>query len=325
MDRVGDIALFLQVLDLGSISAAARQMDLSVAVASQRIRRLEAALGVRLLHRTTRRLHPTPEGLALARDGRALVEELSLLGERLRQGGGEVAGTLRVTAPASFGRQYIAPLMAGFLAAHPGLRVSLDLDDRVVDLVGAGYDLAIRIGRLDDSSLVSRQLVSNERVLCASPDYLRRHGEPRDPGALAGHDCLLLTGRDGRRESWRLTGPGGVPLQVRVRGRFESNYGEALREAAVAGLGIAQHSVWHVHRDLAEGRLRVVLPGYPPPPSGIHAVMPGRTLVPPRVRAFIEHLSAHFADPPWAGVSDHARPASARQSRAVARKSLKPL
>src|SRR5690606_686252 len=122
MDRLGDISLFLQVLDLGSISAAARHLDLSVAVASQRLKRLERDLGVRLLHRTTRRLHPTAEGLALAQEGRALVEELALLGERVRQGGGAVGGTLRVTAPASFGRQYIAPLLPGFLDAHPGLR-----------------------------------------------------------------------------------------------------------------------------------------------------------------------------------------------------------
>src|SRR5690606_16490443 len=158
MDRVGDIALFLQVLEHGSISAAARHLDLSVAVASQRLKRLERELGVRLLHRTTRRLHPTPEGLALAREGRPLVEELAVLGVRRRERDGEVAGPLGVTARASCGRQYIAPLMAGLLARHPGLRVSLDLVDRVVDLIGAGYDLAIRIGRLDDSSLVSRQL-----------------------------------------------------------------------------------------------------------------------------------------------------------------------
>lgn len=299
MDRVGDIALFLQVLEQGSISAAARRLDLSVAVASQRLKRLERELGVRLLHRTTRRLHPTPEGLALAQEGRVLVEELELLGSRLRQQGGEVAGTLRVTASASFGRQYISPLLPEFLAAHPGLRVSLDLDDRVADLIGAGYDLAIRIGRLDDSSLVSRQLAVNDRLLCASPDYLRRRGAPATPAELAQHDCVLLTGRDGRQEVWRLLDPAGRPVDVRVRGRFESNYGEALRDAALAGLGIAMHSAWHVHRDLREGRLRVVLPDHPVPASGIHAVMPGRTLVPPRVRAFVDYLAGRFADPPW--------------------------
>ena len=301
MDRVGDIALFLQVLDQGSISAAARQLDLSVAVASQRLKRLERDLGVRLLHRTTRRLYPTAEGLALAQEGRGLVEELAALGDRLKQRGGEVTGTLRVTASASFGRQYIAALLPGFLARHPGLRVSLHLDDRVVDLVGAGFDLAIRIGQLDDSSLVSRRLAHNERVLCASPDYLRRRGEPQTPADLAHHDCLLLGGRDGRHERWPLTGTDGEPLAVRVGGRFESNYGEALREAAVAGLGIAMHSVWQVHRDLADGRLRVVLPRHPVPATGIHAVMPGRTLVPARVRAFVDQLADYFAAPPWAG------------------------
>ena len=322
MDRIGDIALFLQVLDLGSISAAARHMDLSVAVASQRLKRLERELGVRLLHRTTRRLHPTPEGLALAQEGRALVEELALLGDRLRSGGGEVCGTLRVTAPASFGRQYIAPLLPGFLDAHPGLRISLDLDDRVVDLVGDGYDVAIRIGRLHDSTLVSRQLASNDRVLCASPDYLDRRGMPATPADLCAHDCLVLTGRDGRQDTWRLAGPDGAPVAVRVRGRFESNYGEVLREAAVAGLGIAMHSLWHVHRDLAQGRLRVVLPDHPPPAGGLHAVMPGRTLVPARVRAFVEYLACSFAHPPWAGPGSGALAAADRQ---LARKSLKPL
>ena len=299
MQRVDDIALFLQVLDHGSISAAARHMDLSVAVASQRLKRLERDLGVRLLHRTTRRLHPTPEGLALAQEGRALVEELAQLGARLQQRGGEVSGTLRVTASASFGRQYISPLLPEFLAAHPKLRVSLHLDDRVADLVGAGYDLAVRIGQLDDSSLVSRQLATNARVLCASPDYLRQRGEPQTPADLVGHDCVLLTGRDGRQDLWRLTGTDGAPVEVRVRGRVESNYGEALRDAALAGLGIAMHSTWHVHRDLREGRLRVVLPDYPVPAGGIHAVMPGRTLVPLRVRAFVDFLAARFADPPW--------------------------
>lgn len=299
MDRVGDLALFLRVIDLGSITAAARSLDLSVAVASQRLKRLEAELGVRLLHRTTRRLHATPEGAALAEQGRVLVEELASLGSSLRQAASEVAGTLRVTASASFGRQYISPLLPAFLAAHPRLRVSLDLDDRVTDLVGAGFDLAIRIGTLDDSSLVSRELATNRRVLCASPDYLARRGMPAAPGSLSDHDCVLLTGRHGRQDVWRLTDPSGKPVDVRVRGRFDSNFGEALRDAALAGLGIAMHSVWHVHRDLAEGRLVEVLPDWPVPANGIHAVMPDRRLVPPRVRAFADYLAVHFRDPPW--------------------------
>ncbi len=299
MDRVGDISLFLQVVDLGSISAAARHLDLSPAVASQRLKRLERELGVRLLHRTTRNLHPTPEGMALAAEGRVLIEELEHLGARLKQRGGTVAGTLRVTASASFGRQYISPLLPEFLARYPQLRVSLDLDDRLTDLTGNGYDLAVRIGSLSDSSLVSRQLAVNDRVLCASPDYLRRRGMPRTPADLADHDCILLTGRDGTQRNWQLSDPAGHLVDVRVDGRFESNFGEALRDAAVAGLGIAMHSVWHVNKDLREGRLRAVLTDYPLPSSGIHAVMPGRVLVPPRVRAFVDHLAQVFADPPW--------------------------
>lgn len=314
MDRVGDIALFLEVLDRGSISAAARQLDLSVAVASQRLQRLERALGVRLLHRTTRRLHPTPEGLALAHDGRPLVEALASLGSRIRERGSEVAGTLRVTTSASFGRQYVSPLLPAFLAAHPRLRVSLELDDRVVDLVGSGHDLAIRIGALDDSSLVARRLAVNERLLCAAPAYLRRRGVPKAPADLASHDCVLLTGRDGLQDHWRLLGAGGRKADVRVRGRFDSNYGEALRDAALAGLGIALHSRWHVHEDLRAGRLREVLPDWRVPASGIHAVMPARTLVPPRVRAFVDYLAERFADPPWAPASPGSR-ASPKPSR----------
>ncbi len=299
MDRVGDLALFLRVLDLGSITAAAHSLDLSVAVASQRLKRLEKELGVRLLHRTTRRLHPTPEGLALAERGRVLVDEMESLGETLREAAQDVAGTLRVTASASFGRQYVAPLLPEFLGLHPRVRVSLDLDDRYVDLVGAGFDLAIRIGDLADSGLVSRQLAVNHRQLCASPAYLQSRGVPRVPGDLTNHDCVLLTGRDGRQDAWTLQQPDGSPVVVRVAGRFESNYGDALRQAALAGLGIALHSTWHVCEDLRQGRLVPVLPGFPVPSSGIHAVMPGRRMVPPRVRALVEFLAARFDPPPW--------------------------
>ncbi len=299
-DRIGDLGLFLRVLDLGSISAAARSLDLSVAVASQRLKRLERELGVRLLHRTTRRLHPTPEGVALAEQGRALVEDLEALTSGLRRSASEVSGTLRVTASASFGRLYISPLLPEFLALHPRLRMSIDLSDQTVDLVSAGFDLAIRIGALGDSTLVARRLASNRRVLCASPDYLRRHGAPRTPEDLADHECILLFGSRGRQDAWRLRDRDGNETMVRVHGRLESNYGEVIRDAAVAGLGIALHSTWHACEDLHAGRLQVVLPAYSFPDTGIHALMPQRRLVPPRVRAFVDFLAARFGDnPPW--------------------------
>ena len=300
MDRVGDLALFLRVLDLGSITAAAHSLDLSVAVASQRLKRLEKELGVRLLHRTTRRLHPTPEGAALAEQGRVLVEELETLGAGLREAAQEIAGTLRMTMSASFGRQYVSPRLPAFLARHPKLRLSIHLSDNVVDLVSEGFDLAIRIGVLDDSRLVARRIAPNRRVLCASPDYLHRRGRPRTPGDLADHDCLLLFGSGGRQDVWRLGTPTGGEVAVRVQGRLESNFGEVLRDASLAGEGIVIHSLWHVADDLRAGRLEVVLPDYPLATTAISAVMPQRRLVPPRVRAFTEFLIEEFGDaPPW--------------------------
>jgi DNA-binding transcriptional LysR family regulator len=300
MDSAADISLFLRVFDSGSISAAARSLDLSVAVASQRLKRLEAHLGVRLFHRTTRQLRPTTEGLLLAEQGRALVQDLEALTTSLRAAGTGVAGLLRVTTSATFGRQYLSPLLPEFLARHPRLQISVNLDDQRHDLVAEGYDVSIRIGALDDSSLVARRLASNRRVLCASPDYLRRQGAPRTPEDLRQHQCLLLSSRRGRGDLWLLTDAQGVEHGVRVQGRIDCNTGELLRDAAVAGLGIALHSIWHIHEDLRAGRLQIVLPDCRLPDTGIHALMPQRRLMPPRVRAFVDFMAEQLGDtPPW--------------------------
>lgn len=314
MDRIGDFHLFLRILDLGSISAAARSLGVSVAVASQRLKKLEQSLGVRLFHRTTRQLHVTPEGAALAAHGRELLEDLEALTSDLKRSAKEVAGTLRVTVPASFGRQYVSPLLPVFLARHPRLRVAIDFSDAFEDLVSEGLDLAIRIGQLEDSALVTRRLTSNRRVLCASPAYLERRGAPSNPQELRHHDCLVMTGAKGPRDTWTLIGPDGATANVRVRGRLESNTGEAIRDAAIAGLGISLHSTWHVCDDLREARLRVVLPEFRLAESAIYAVMPPRRLVLPRVRAFIEFLAEHFGGtPPW---ERRALPREARGRRA---------
>lgn len=300
MDRIADLQLFLRVLDLGSISAAARSLDLSVAVASQRLKRLERELGVRLLHRTTRQLHATAEGQALAERGRGLIEELEALTADLRRAGSEPAGLLRVTTSAAFGRMYLSPLLAEFQRRYPAVRLSVNLTDQNLDLIAAGMDLAIRIGPLDDSSLVARKLADNRRVLAAAPEYLRRHGAPRTPQDLIGHECLVLVGGQGRMEDWRLLDADGVATTVRVNGRIESNFGEVLRDAAAAGLGIAHFSVWHVHEDLRSGRLVQVLPDYRLPDTAISAVMPQRRFVPLRVRAFIDFVAESFGEvPPW--------------------------
>ncbi|MET0282662.1 MAG: LysR family transcriptional regulator [Steroidobacteraceae bacterium] len=300
MNRIGDLDLFLRVLDLGSITAAARNLDLSVAVASQRLQRLEKELGIRLFHRTTRRLRPTVEGAALAQRGRPLVEELAALSADLRHTAVEVAGTLRVTLSATFGRQYVSPLLPEFMALHPRLRLSVHLTDRQVDLVGEGYDLAIRIGALADSTLVARRIASNERVVCAAPAYLARRGTPASPGELVDHDCLLLFGRNGLHDQWRFTARDGTESTVHVRGRFESDLGEFIRDAALAGQGIGSFSRWHIVDDLRSGRLQLLLPDFTLPVTAIHAVTPHRRYTPPRVQAFVDFLIGHFgAQPPW--------------------------
>ncbi|MCC4607377.1 LysR family transcriptional regulator [Xanthomonas campestris pv. zinniae] len=300
MDRLGDIALFLRVLDLGSITAAAHSLDLSVAVAGQRLKRLEGELGVRLLHRTTRRLHPTAEGQQLADRGRVLVDDLEALADDLRESAHDVGGVLRMTLSATFGRQFVSPLLTEFQARHPRLRISAHLSDDVVDLVRQGFDLAIRIGPLDDSGLVARRIADNRRTLAASPDYLHRHGTPRTPDELAQHAGVLLMGRDGRQDVWTLQTPDGGLVRVRMQSRFESNLGELVRDAVVAGQGIAVHSYWHIADELRSGRLVAVMPDYPPPASQISAVMPARRLQPPRVRAFVDFLLERLGTrPPW--------------------------
>ena len=300
MDRIDDMNLFLRVIELGSISAAARSLDLPVAVASQRLKRLEKQFGVRLLHRTTRKLRLTDEGSALAERARPLIEEMDSLVATLRGTPGEVEGSLRVTIPASFGRQYISPLLPEFLARHPRVKMHLHLADQLIDLVGEAFDLAVRIGALRDSTLVARRLAVNQRVLCASPTYLRRCGSPRTPADLARHECLLLVTGNGTPELWRLRARNGRETTVRVHGRLQSNLGEVVRDAAIAGLGIALHSTWHVCEDLRAGRLKVVLPEYQLPDSGVYAVMPpGRAML-PRVRAFVDFLAERFGGtPPW--------------------------
>jgi DNA-binding transcriptional LysR family regulator len=299
-DRLADLGLFLRVFDLGSISAAARSLGISTAAASQRVQRLERALGVQLLHRTTRRLAATREGAELAARGRPLIDDLDALTAGLRGDAGEVSGVLRLTAPASFGRLYLSPVLPEFLARHPRLSIQAHLSDDVVDVVGRGLDIALRIGALDPSSLVARRLADDRRVLVASPSYLSRRGVPRTPSELARHDCLILNGSAGAHDLWRLRDSRGRELAVRVTGRFESSLGEVLRDAAVAGLGVALHSEWLVCDDVRAGRLVRVLPGHTPPSSGIYAVTPPRRLMPERVRAFIAFLVEQFgAAPPW--------------------------
>ncbi|WP_416307436.1 LysR family transcriptional regulator [Neptunicella sp. SCSIO 80796] len=299
MDRLTDIAIFIRVLDTGTISAAARSLGLTPAVASKRLISLEKHLGVRLLHRTTRRISATPEGIELASKGRPLIEDLEALTSGLTQSGKEVSGTLRITAAVSFGHHYISPLLPSFLAQHPRLQVQLNLTDEKRDLINDGFDLAIRItSSLQDSGLVARKLASNCRIMCASPDYLEKYGAPETLDDLARHQCLLLTSFNGPEDRWNLTDKSGQQYSVKVKGQLESNLGDALRDAALSGLGISLHSSWHISKDIEQGKLVAVLPDYHMKTS-IYSVMPQRRLVPPRVRAFIDFLQDQMSNENW--------------------------
>jgi DNA-binding transcriptional LysR family regulator len=297
MEHLGDLELFVRIAARRSISAAARDLDLSPALASQRLQRLEQGVGARLFQRTTRRLSLTAEGAVLLERAQHLLDELAALGQRLKRGREAVAGPLRITMSSSFGRRYVSPLLPRFLARHPEVSVHAHLSDQVVDLVAQGMDLAIRIGELSDSTLVARPLAQNRRVLCAAPAYLDRHGTPRRPADLARHNCLVLVGQNGRWDRWTLDGPRGA-VTVAVDGNLETNLGEVLRDATVAGAGISIQSTWNIGDDLRAGRLVQVLPRHPLPVTGIYAVLPQRRFIPARTDAFIAFLRESLGDPP---------------------------
>jgi len=280
------LVAFARIVSAGSLSAAARELDVPVSVVSKRLSLLEASLGTRLLQRTTRRQTLTEEGrLFHARVLRILdeVEQAEALLAQRRDG---VHGLLRITAPGEFGRRWLAPVAAAFQALHPQVTIQLELLDAVVDLLDSGHDLGIRYGALADSSLVARALAPNYRVLCASPAYLQRHGEPRTPAELAGHRCIVIG--DQRRTDWKFDGDGTAP--VRVDAAFLTNDGGVAQQLALAGSGIALKSIWDVGDDLAAGRLRRVLPHHAMAAAPLHAVYPHQRNLAPRVRVFVDYL-----------------------------------
>jgi DNA-binding transcriptional LysR family regulator len=280
------LVAFARIVSAGSLSAAARALDVPVSVVSKRLSLLEASLGTRLLQRTTRRQTLTEEGrLFHARVLRILdeVEQAEALLAQRRDG---VHGLLRITAPGEFGRRWLAPIAAAFQDLHPQVTIQLELGDAIVDLLDSGIDLAIRYGALADSSLVARALAPNYRVLCASPAYLERHGEPRTPGELAGHRCIVIG--DQRRTDWKFDG--GETAPVRVDAAFLTNDGGAAQQLALAGSGIALKSIWDVGDDLAAGRLIRVLPNHAMAAAPLHAVYPHQRNLAPRVRLFVGYL-----------------------------------
>ncbi len=284
--NVDDVAVFSAAAGAGSLSEAARRLGLTPMIATRRLASLERSLGVRLMHRTTRSLSLTPEGESFLPYAQALVETEQQARALLRGEDEGAAGLLRVSAPVAFSIKVIAPLVPSLLESNPELRISLDMSDSMPDLVSSGTDLAIRIARLKDSSLIARNLADNPRSLVASPAYLEKHGTPRRAGELAHHDCLPLYGVT----HWTFV-KAGVESSLRLQSRFSSTSIEGCHAACLAGAGITLLSDWNVADDLSSGRLtRVTLEDAKPETLAIWAVYPTSRLVPPKVRVFIDAL-----------------------------------
>ncbi len=294
------MSIFVRIVATGSLSAAAREFGLSTAVVSRRLAALEARLGARLLNRTTRRLRLTDEGAAYHEACSRILAEVEEADSAVAAGRAEPRGSLRVALPASFGHQHIAPLIPQFADRYPKIQLALSLSDRTVNLIDEGFDLAIRIAELEDSALAARKLAPNRRVVCASPDYLRRHGTPRKPEDLASHNFLVASWDHDFSMSLDYKGPEGQPGAVRVSGHYACDNWEVLREWALAGLGVALKSTWDVRRHLEDGSLVALCPGYNfDSEVAIYAVYPHRRHLPAKTRAFIEFLAESFGPEPY--------------------------
>ncbi|HNT37967.1 MAG TPA: LysR family transcriptional regulator [Rubrivivax sp.] len=296
MDRLKQIETLVAVAARGSLTAAARAEGVAPAVIGRRIDALEKRLGVKLLIRTTRRISLTHEGSAFLEDCQRLLAELANAEASVSAGGIKASGHLRLTAPAGFGRRHVAPLVPDFIARHPEVSVSLNLSDRVVDIVHEGFDCAIRVGDLGDSSLVSLRLADNRRLCVAAPAYLQRAGVPRTPADLARHECLSLSSEASQTRGWAFVVDGAL-THWRPRGRLDCSDGQVLFAWCLAGMGIAWRSAWEVEREVTQGRLVVVLDEFAAPPSGIYAIFAQRKHLPLRMRLWLDFIRQSFGDP----------------------------
>lgn len=286
LDDLPALRTFARIVAAGSMSAAARELQLPLSVVSKRLAQLEKSVGLRLLQRTTRRQTLTEDGAQLHARVLRILEEVEQAEGLLRHSRSAVDGLLRLSAPTELGRQHIVPAVAEFQRRHPSLQVQLDLDDAVVNLLETGHDLAIRFGSVHDPNLAVRRLAPNFRVVCAAPGYLAQHGTPLHPAQLAAHCCILIG--DARRAEWHFDGA--APATVRVQAAFATNDGQAAHGLALHGAGIVVKSIWDVGDDLLSGRLQRLLPGYSMPAAPLQAILPHSRNLPLRVRVFLDFL-----------------------------------
>lgn len=298
MESLSDIAVFVQVVDSGSFTAAAERLGLSKSVISKYVTRLEDRLGARLLHRTTRRLSLTEVGRTFyerSQLGLREIEEAEAEVSRLQEA---PRGTLRINAPMSFGIKHVAPAIPDFQAQYPELTVDMNLDDRQVDLVEAGFDLGIRIAELPDSSLVAKRLGPCKHVICGAPGYFKRQGTPRKAEDLSEHNAITYQYQTSTRE-WHLITPQGKTVKVPVTGNIHMNNSLALREALLQGAGITLTPTFVVGEDIKAGKLQAVLTDHKCLELSIYAIYPQHRHLSPKVRAFIDFMAGRITDQPY--------------------------
>ncbi|MCJ0766029.1 LysR family transcriptional regulator [Variovorax terrae] len=313
MDKLKQLESFVSVATKGSLTAAANAEGVAPAIMGRRLDALEERLGVKLLVRTTRRITLTHEGSAFLEDCQRLLADIANAEASVSAGGVKASGHLRITAPAGFGRRHVAPLVPRFRELHAEVTISLNLSDRVVDLAGEGFDCAVRVGDLPDSSLVSVRLADNRRLCVATPAYLQRHGTPQHPNELARFDCLTLSSDASQTRGWAFRVPRNAPGQpqegapadaardeliyLKPGGPLDCSDGQVLHDWCQAGYGIAWRSTWEVEAEIAAGRLVPLLEEFAAPPNGIYAVFPQRKHLPLRVRLWIDFLKHNYGQP----------------------------
>ncbi|WP_426337031.1 LysR family transcriptional regulator [Pseudoduganella sp. R-31] len=294
MDQLAALRALRRVVELGSFTAAADALGISHTIVSRQVRQLEEHLGAQLLNRTTRRFALTDAGRDYYESTREVLDLLDDADRNVGRHQAEPTGVLRINAPMAFGTIEVAQWLPGFMAKHPGVQVDLVCNDRMVDLIEDGFDVALRLARdLPDSTLVARRLATSKVMLVASPGYLGAHGAPAVPDDLAQHNCLVYTAAT-RASEWTLVGPDGAEHAVAVRGSLQANTNVALKAAAAAGLGIANAAAFIVREELENGALVEVLPGYTPKPRELYALYPQNRHLSPKVRAFVDYAASIY-------------------------------
>lgn len=295
MDQFKQISTFAEVALRGSLSAAARAEGVAPAMIGRRLDALEERLDVKLLQRTTRKIALTTEGASFLEDCQRILAELEEAESAVSERSAKASGQLTVSAPAGFGRQHVAPLIPSFLSENREVKLTLSLNDRVVDLIGEGIDVAIRIASLTDSNLIGVKLADNKRVVVASPAYIKRHGAPTTLAELGDHNCLAISS-DGSQRGWTFR-QNGKNVVLKVNGNMVCNDGEVLHDWALSGKGIAWRSMWEVGSEIESGKLVTLLDEFNAPGNDIYAIFAQRRHLPLRIRAFVDYLRHAYSKP----------------------------